>query len=143
MITVKRRVQLTREARGRRCVDITKTEPTPVEPGRIPRTSRLMAIAIRLERLLRTGEVSDVSELARLAHVTQPRMTQILNLTLLAPDIQDELLFLPRITSGKATIHERMLRPIAAESDWGKQREMWARIRQGFLPGSRTSGHPR
>ena len=96
-----------------------ETEPTPVEPGRIPRISRLMAVAIRLERLLLTGEVSDLTELARLGHVTQPRMSQILNLTLLAPDIQEELLFLPRVTSGKATIHEKMLRPIAAESDWG------------------------
>lgn len=131
MITVKRKVQLTRESRGRRRVDIAKTptpEPTPVEPGRIPRISRLMAVAIRLERMLLTGEVSDLSELARLAHVTQPRMSQILNLTLLAPDIQEELLILPRVTSGKATIHEKMLRPIAAESDWGKQREMWREV---------------
>lgn len=84
-----------------------------------------MAVAIRLERLLLTGEVSDVMELARLGHVTQPRMSQILNLTLLAPDIQEELLFLPRITAGKAAIHEKMLRPLAAEDDWAKQRVMW------------------
>ena len=62
----------------------------------------------------------------RLAHVTQPRMTQIMNLLHLAPDIQEALLFQPRITSGKAAIHEKLLRPIAAEIDWGKQREMWA-----------------
>lgn len=53
---------------------------------------------------------------------------KIRNMTLLAPDIQEELLFLPRITSGKATIHEKMLRPIAAEVDWERQREMWARL---------------
>lgn len=131
MITVTRKVRLTREDRGRRRVNIPKTpttEPTPVEPGRIPRISRLMAVAIRLERLLLTGEVSDLSELARLGHVTQPRMSQILNLTLLAPDIQEEILFLPRVTSGKATIHEKMLRPIAAESDWGKQRGLWQHV---------------
>jgi len=134
MITVKRKVRLTREARGRCRVDIPKTpttEPTPVEPGRVPRISRLMAVAIRLERLLLTGEVSDLSELARLGHVTQPRMSQILNLTLLAPDVQEELLFLPRVTSGKAAIHEKMLRAIAGESDRGRQRGMWARIQRG------------
>jgi hypothetical protein len=87
-----------------------------------------MAVAIRLERLLRTGEVSDVMELARLGHVTQPRMSQILNLTLLAPDVQEELLFLPRITSGKPAIHEKMLRPIVLEIDWDKQRSMWSQI---------------
>jgi len=51
-------------------------------------------------------------ELARLASVTQPRMTQILNLLYLAPDIQEELLFLPLVTSGKDPVTERDLRPI-------------------------------
>jgi hypothetical protein len=133
MITVKRKVQFTRAARGRHRVAPATTEPKPVEPGRVPRISRLMALAIRLERMLLTGEVSDIHELARLGHVTQPRMSQILALTLLAPDIQEELLFLPRVTAGKATIHEKMLRPIAAEVDWETQREMWRALmaRQG------------
>ena len=45
-------------------------------------------------------------------------------------DAQESLLFLPRITSGKAAIHEKLLRPIAAEIDWGKQREMWAGLKR-------------
>lgn len=125
MITVKRKVQFTRQVHGRRRVTPATTEPKPVELGRIPRISRLMAVAIRLERMLRSGEVSDIAELARLGHVTQPRMSQILALTLLAPDIQEELLFLPRVTAGKPTIHEKVLRPITAEIDWARQREMW------------------
>jgi hypothetical protein len=52
-------------------------------------------------------------------------MTQIMNLLHLAPDIQEELLFLPRVTTGKDPITERDLRPIVAEVDWGAQREMW------------------
>jgi hypothetical protein len=63
-----------------------------------------------------------------LGHVTQPRMSQILNLTLLAPDIQEALLFLPRVTTGKSLIHEKMLRPIAAEVEWERQKEMWRKI---------------
>lgn len=129
MITVKRKIQFTREAHGRRRVAPATTEPKPVEPGRVPRISRLMAVAIRLDGLLRTGEVSDIPELARLGHVTQPRMSQILALTLLAPDIQEELLFLPRITAGKSAIHEKMLRPISAEIGWARQREMWRSLR--------------
>lgn len=125
MITVKRKVQLTREAHGRRRVGEAKKKSSPAQAGRIPRISRLMAVAIRLEHLLLTGQVSDVTELARLGHVTQPRMSQILNLALLAPDIQEELLFLPRVETGKPTIHEKMLRPVSAEMDWEKQREMW------------------
>ena len=88
-----------------------------------------MALAIRFEGMLRNGEVLDQSELARLAHVTQPRMTQprmtqILNLLYLAPSIQEELLNLPRVTEGKNRIHEKMLRPIAGEVDWTRQWEM-------------------
>jgi hypothetical protein len=125
MITVKRKVQLARAARGRRRVTKWKGDSNSVASGRVPRISRLMALAIRLERLLLTGEVSDASELARLSHISQPRMTQILNLAQLAPDIQQELLFLPRVTSGTPDIHEKMLRPIVAEVDWAKQRAMW------------------
>jgi hypothetical protein len=128
MITVKRKLKLTRESHGRRRIAPAKKEQKPVEAGSIPRISRLMALAIRLEGLLLSGEVCDVTELARLGHVSQPRMSQILNLTMLAPDIQEELLFLPRVTAGKPTIHEKMLRPISAEMDWDRQREMWRKI---------------
>jgi hypothetical protein len=128
MITVKRKIEFTREAKGRQRIRPAKKKKKPVEAGRIPRISRLMAVAIRLERMLRTGEVSDLTELARLGHVTQPRMSQILNLTLLAPDIQEALLFLPRVESGKPPIHEKMLRPVVAEISWRRQREAWSTI---------------
>jgi len=129
MITVKRKIKLSRESHGRRRVEAATPTAVEVEPGRISRISRLMAVAIRLERMLRTGEVANLTELARLGHVTQPRMSQILNLTLLAPDIQEELLFLPSMTSGKAAVHEKMLRPIAAETDWAQQKGLWAQAK--------------
>lgn len=81
-----------------------------------------MALAIRCEQLLRSGAVPDATALAVLAHVTQPRMTQILNLTLLAPDIQEWLLHLPPVSEGKAEITEKGLRRVCAEVDWEKQR---------------------
>ncbi len=61
-------------------------------------------------------------------HVTQPRMTQIMNLLHLAPDIQEELLFLPRVTDGRDPIHEKMLRPITKMVSWSEQRRMWRRM---------------
>ena len=87
-----------------------------------------MALAIRFDGLISDGIIADQSELARLAHVTQPRMTQIMNLLHLAPDIQEALLFLPRVTSGRDRIHEKLLRPIAAEASWWKQRRMWQEV---------------
>jgi len=62
-------------------------------------------------------------DLTRLGHVS--RMTQIMNLLLLAPDIQEALLFLPRVTQLKGSVTERDLRPVVAEVDWGRQREVW------------------
>jgi len=62
--------------------------PTPVEPGSVPRLSRLMALAIRLEGLIQRGEMQDYADLARLGLVTRARITQIMNLLNLAPDIQ-------------------------------------------------------
>jgi hypothetical protein len=123
MIRVKQRLFLTKVQRGQQ--KIRKEKPVAVREGRIPRISRLMALAIRFEDILRNGVVRDQSELALLTHVTQPRMTQIMNLLHLSPSIQEEILHLPRVTEGKDPIHERMLRPIAAEVDWETQWEMW------------------
>ncbi len=78
--------------------------------------------------MIRAGEVSDQSELPRLAYVTQPHITQSMNLQRLAPDIQESLLFLSPVESGQAPIHEKLVRPIAAEIDCWKQREMWAGV---------------
>jgi len=127
MITIKRTLHFSRGEKGRHRI---RKDPPPPSPnsddaGRVPRVSRLMALAIHCEQLVRDGKVASQTELARLLHVTQPRMTQIMNLLLLAPDIQETLLFLPRTTVGRDPVHEKMLRPIAAEVDWVTQRAIW------------------
>ena len=62
MITVKRQIKLTRVARGRRRVEPAGKEPPTVEASRIPRISRLMALAIQFDRMLQSGEVADLME---------------------------------------------------------------------------------
>ncbi len=101
-------------------------------PGRVPRVSRLMALAIRFDRLVHEGVVTDQAELARLGHVTRARVTQIMNLLCLAPEIQEGLLFMARVERGPDPIHERHLRPIAVVADWRKQRRMWREITSRF-----------
>ena len=132
MIRVKQKLHFGKKNRGQQTIATEASALESVEAGRIPRGSRLMALAIRFDGLIREGVVRDQSELARLTHVTQPRMTQIMNLLNLAPDIQEEILFLPRVTEGKDLIHERMLRPIAAEVEWGRQRAMWREIEESW-----------
>ena len=97
--------------------------------GRLPRVSRLMALAVRLDQLIKDGVVADQAELARLGHVSRARLTQIMNLLWLAPDIQEEILFLPETVQGRDAVTEKQLRPIAAVSDWRKQRRMWAGLK--------------
>ena len=99
-----------------------------VKPGNILRVSKLMALAIKLEKLVGAGEVRDYADLARLGQVSRTRITQIMNLLLLAPDIQEEILFLPRTVKGCDQIRERDLRPIAAIPHWNRQRMLWASL---------------
>jgi hypothetical protein len=99
------------------------------QPVRLSRVARLMALALRFEMLLRNGVVANYAELARLGHVSSARISQILNLQYLAPDIQEELLFLTRQTRGRDPIHLARLQPIAAHVDWAKQRRLWRELR--------------
>jgi hypothetical protein len=96
-----------------------------VAPPRVPRVSRLMALAIRLDSMVRTGQVKSYGALARLGQVTVTRVSQILSLALLAPDIQEEVLFLPAIKRGRAPVILAQLLPIAATPDWASQRRKW------------------
>ena len=128
MIRMERTVYFQRESSGRKRIRREPQQEVSVEDGRIPRVSRLMALAIQFDQMLRNGEFEDQSTIARLTRVTQPRMTQIMNLLHLAPDIQEAILFLPRTIKGDDPIHEKMLRPLTAEMNWRRQREMWERI---------------
>ena len=133
MTTVVRTIHIVRKARRKR-VFLGPDAPKPELPGRVPRVARLLALAIKYDRLLRKGIVADLSELARLCQVTQPRMTQIMNLLHLAPDIQEKILDLPTVAKGRDPITERDLRPIAALPSWTRQRSAWKRRCESTLP---------
>lgn len=113
---------------GRKHLETGDAPLASSQSGRVPRISRLMSLAIRFDGLIREGVVADQSELGRLGHVTRARVTQIMNLLHLAPDIQEALLFLPRVEHGRDPIQERQLRPIAAIADWRKQRKLWRQV---------------
>ena len=124
-VTVNCKFHVTR--RGRR-TELREGEAKPclnAPPKPVPRISRLMALAIRFDGLISDGVVTDQAELARLGHVSRARLTQIMNLLHLAPDLQEEILFLPATERGRDAIPEKQVRPIAAVLDWGKQRQLW------------------
>jgi hypothetical protein len=85
-------------------------------------------MAIRLEHLLATGQVKDQAEIARVAGITRARVTQIINLANLAPDIQQAILDLEPTTDPVPLFREREVRTIAIMPNWEKQRVAWKRL---------------
>ena len=112
---------------GKRIVLADGKAPQPKRPpiGRLPRITRYMALAIYYEDLIRKGHVYDYAEIATLGHVTRARVTQIMNLRLLAPDIQEELITLDRVIKGRDSLSLRQFQSIALDNDWKRQRKQW------------------
>ena len=120
MTSVKREFEYRREGKGKKTMSTT-----PNVPPAVPRVAKLMALAIRFDELIRNGAVRDQAELARLGQVSRARLTQIVRLLSLAPDIQEDVLFLSAPQRGRDPVTERQLRPIVAMVDWREQRELW------------------
>lgn len=91
------------------------------DQSRTPRITRLMALAIKLQAMVENGQVDDYAAVARLGCVTRARLTQIMNLLLLAPDIQEYLLWV----DFRAKISERHLRRLVRLPNWHDQRRIW------------------
>ena len=83
--------------------------------------AQMLAQAHRMRRLLDSGEVPSAAELARRLGFTRARISQLLDLTLLAPDIQEWLLFATN-DRGRDIITERDLRAVAQLRLWEDQR---------------------
>jgi hypothetical protein len=100
---------------------------TPAGP-RVPRIARLLALALRFEGLIREGAVPDYAALAHAGHVSRARMSQIVKLLGLAPDLQERILFLPE----NSRLNERNLREIVRQVDWSEQRRLFGQlVKQG------------
>jgi len=98
----------------------------------IPRIARLVALAIHLEGLIREQTIPDYAAVARRGRVTRARMSQIMKLLNLAPDLQEQILFLPELPH----LNERNLRPIVRLTDWHEQRRLFRELTsRGPMPG--------
>lgn len=121
-ITIETPIQFKRSKAGRKKV-VLKTGEKPALSHRVPRISRLMALAIHFDSLIRKGIVRDYADLARLGGVTRARITQIMNLLNLAPEIQMRLLFLEETVQGREVLTEREMRVVSADVEWTMQRK--------------------
>ncbi|MCP4499031.1 MAG: hypothetical protein GY822_03570 [Deltaproteobacteria bacterium] len=102
----------------------------PAREGPAPRPARvaqMLALAHRLQDAIALGEHKDRADAARRFGLTRARITQVMDLLLLAPDIQEQVLELERI-DGVEPLSERAIRPIAKTLSWAEQRDNWKRI---------------
>ena len=108
-------------------VRVEKPPQRRMEPS-LPRITRLMALAVRFEGLLRDRTVKDYSELAHLGGVSRARITQIMNLRNLAPALQEHILLLPPGTMAENQIDEHALRRLSGWMDWRRQMKIFAKL---------------
>ena len=95
---------------------------------RYPRIVQVVALAIHFQDMLDRGEVRNHADLARLGCISRERMSQIMMLAWLAPDIQQEVLSLPKTPGGRFRVSETSLRSIAQIYTWDDQRTRWNEI---------------
>jgi hypothetical protein len=107
-----------------------KSAAAPERPGRVLRVARLLALAHQIEAKVQSGVYDDLADAARKLGLTRARVTQIVNLTLVAPEIQEAILTWPPIVAGRDLITERTLRAIVAEPPWPNQIALWNALRR-------------
>lgn len=98
--------------------------PPPPPVGRPARVAIMLALAHKIEEAIDRGLVRDRAEVARRLGLTRARLTQLLDLTLLAPDLQEQILDLEAV-DGIEPLSERALRPVVKIEGWEEQREEW------------------
>lgn len=100
-------------------------------PGRPPRVSQVLALAIQFQEMLRLGEARDCADLARLGGLTRERISQIMKLNWLASDLQLEILYLTQTSVERYPVSEVAVRRIAHHLDWAEQRDLWRKLKTG------------
>lgn len=98
-------------------------------PGRLPRVTQVLALAIQFDDMLTRCDAKDYADLARLGGLCRERVSQIMRLIYLAPEIQVELLYLPCTPTGRFPISETAVREIASLLTWTDQRSEWTRLK--------------
>jgi len=100
----------------------------------------LLALALKFEKLIGTGAVSNYATLAQAGQVSRSRVTQMTGLLNLAPDIQEEILFLRAEEAQQFRISEPSIRKLTATLLWSQQREQWRNLRRPNGDGARGIG---
>jgi hypothetical protein len=118
---------------GRPSGERSPSAAPPSGSGRLPRVTQVMALAIHFQDMLQRGDARDYADLARLGCLTRERMSQIMELVWLAPDITQEILYLPPTPGGRYPISELAIRSVASHLSWVAQRTEWQQQKKALL----------
>ena len=95
-----------------------RAKRSPTTP--VSRVARMLALAHHIERQVYAGEIGSYADAAAALGLTRARVTQLMKLTLLSPEIQG------RLISGELVVSERDFRPVVSEANWQKQLAVFA-----------------
>jgi len=93
----------------------------PRAPEKVPRVVRLLALAHHFQKLLDDGWVSDYADIARLAGVSRARVSQIMDLLLLAPSIQEAMLLDHKALPREILSSEKAVFRLSRVPEWKEQ----------------------
>jgi hypothetical protein len=115
---------------------VAQPPPAVVPVVRPARVAVMLALAHKIAAAITAGRLHDQADAARRLDLTRARITQLLALLALAPDLQERVLFLESI-DGIEPLTERALRRTIRTWSWDTQRAIY----QSLTPTS--SGKPR
>ena len=95
-------------------------DPKPPREPKTPRVVELLRKAIEWQALLESGKIANQAEIACMEGITCARVTQVLGMLRLAPEIQNRIFILPKSVR-PSSVTERLLRPITAITDYHDQ----------------------
>jgi len=98
----------------------TRGDPKPPREPKTPRVVELLRKAIEWQALLETGKVASQADIARREGITRGRVTQVMGMLRLAPEIREKILTMPD-TTHQPLITERVLRPIGTITEYSGQ----------------------
>jgi len=116
-------------------------KPKPPKVPRTPPVVEFLRKALEWRALLASGEAKNQSDIARHEGISRVRVTQVMWLLRLAPEIQERILAMPE-TIRRPAISERALRPIARLENITDQKTLfqeligepvWSRDRSRFV----------
>jgi hypothetical protein len=108
---------------------LRKSDAPPLVPasgtGRLPRITEVLALAIQFQDLIQMGVARNYTDIARLGCLSRERVSQVMKLVWLAPDIQHEILEFNLTHMTRFPISESAVRRVAGALSWKEQRAQW------------------